>query len=152
MTVQFSSVQLFSPIQLFAITWTAACQAPLSITNSQSLPKLMSPESVMSSNHLILYHPSPSPPALNLSQHQGLFQSLHQVAKVLEFQFSVRTSNEYSGLISFRMDWLDLLAVQGTLKSSPIPQLQIISSSVLSFLYRPSLTSIHDYWKNHSFD
>ena len=148
----FSSVQSLSRVQLFTTPWTAGHQASLSIINSQSLIKLKYIESVMSSNHLILYHPSPSPPALNLSQHQGLFQSLHQVAKVLEFQFSVRTSNEYSGLISFRMDWLDLLAVQGTLKSSPIPQLQIISSSVLSFLYRPSLTSIHDYWKNHSFD
>ena len=82
------------------------------------LLKLMSTESVMPSNHLILS--SPSPPAFNLCQHQGLFQwvsSSHQVAKVLEFQLSISPSNEYSGLISFRMDWLDLLAVQGTLKS-----------------------------------
>ena len=103
-------------------------------------------------------HPlsSPSPPAPNPSQNQGLFQwvsSSHQVAKGLEFSFSISPSNEYSGLISFRMDWLDLLAVQETLNSL----LQHHSSkasiaSVLSFLYSPTLTSIHDYWKNHSFD
>ena len=91
----------------------------------------------------------------NLSQHHGLFQgvsSSHQVAKVLEFHFSISPSNEYSGQISFRMDWLNLLAVQGTLKSFPKPQFKSISSSVLSFLYSLTLTSIHDYWKNHSFD
>ena len=68
------------------------------------------------------------------------------------FSLSVSPYNEYSGLISFRMDWLDLLAVQGTLKSSPTPQFKSINSSVLSFLYGPTLTSAHDYWKNHSFD
>ena len=65
--------------------------------------------------------------------------------------FSISPSNEYSGLISFRMDWLDLLAVQGTLKSSPTPRFKSNNSSVLSFLYSPTLTSVHDYWKNHSF-
>ena len=100
---------------------------------------------------------SPSPPAFNLSQHQGLSQwvsSSHQAAQVLEFQsFSISPSSEYSGLISFRMDWLDLLAVQGTLKeSSATSQFKSINSSVLSFLYGPALTSIHDYWKNHSFE
>ena len=108
-------------------------------------------------------HPlsSPSPPSFNFSQHQGLFQwvsSSHHVAKVSELQLqhqsfqSISPSNEYSGLISFRMDWLDLLAVQGTLKNPPIPQFKSINSLVLSFLYSPPLTSIHDYWKNHSFD
>ena len=98
--------------------WTAARQASPSITNSRSLLKLMSIESVMPSNHLILL--SPSPPAPNPSQHQSLFQgvsSLHQVPKYWSFSFSISPSSEYSGLISFRMDWLDLLAVQGTLKS-----------------------------------
>ena len=93
---------------------------------------------------------SPSPPTFSLSQHQGFFQwvgSLHQVAKVLEYP-----SNEYSGLISFRMDCFDLLAVQGTLKSPPTPQCKSINSSVLSFLYGLTLTSVHDYWKNRSFD
>ena len=91
---------------------------PLSITNSWSLLKLMSIESVIPSNHLILS--SPSLPAFNISQHQSLFQLVsysHQVAKVLDFSFSLSPSTEYSRLISFRMDWLDLLAVQGTLKS-----------------------------------
>ena len=100
-------------------------------------------------------HPllSPSPPTFNLSQHQGLFKwvsSSHQVAKVLSFSISL--SNEYSGLISFRMDWLDLLAVQETLKNL----LQHHNSKHQFFsaqlLYSPTLTSIHDYWKNHSFD
>ena len=100
-------------------------------------------------------HPllSPSPPALNLSQHQGLFQwvsSSHQVAKVLELQLQIlRLSNEYSWLISFRMDWFDLMDSQ---ESSPTPQFKSNNSSVLSFFYSPTLTSIHDYWKNHSFD
>ena len=115
---QFSSVQLLSCVWLFATPWTAARQASLSITNSWSLPKLMSIESVMPSNN----HPlsSPSSPALNLSQQQGLFKwvsSSHQVAKVWSLSFSTSPLNEHSGLISFRMDWLDLLAVKGTPKS-----------------------------------
>ena len=114
-----SSVQLLSRVQRFENPWTAARQASLPITNSRSPPKLMSIVSVMSS----LSHPlsSPSLPALKLSQHQGIFKwvsSPHQVAKVLEFQLqNIRPSNEHSGLISFRMDWLDLLAGQGTLQS-----------------------------------
>ena len=95
--------------------------------------------------------PSPSPLAFNLSQHQGLFKwvsSLHQVAKVLEFQLSISPSNEYSGLISFEVAWFDLLAIQETLKSL----FQHHNSSALSLLYGPTLTSIHDYLKNHSFD
>ena len=102
-------------------------------------------------------HPllSPSPPAFSLSQLQGLFQSvssLHQVAKVMELQLSICTSSEYSGLISFRMDWFDLLAVQETQEFSPIPQFKSVNSSALSFRCIPTLTSIHDYWKNYSFD
>ena len=99
-------------------------------------------------------HPllSPSPPAFNLSQHQGLFQwvsSWHQVAKVLEFQLILTPSNEYSGLISFQIAWFDLLAVQGTLKS--LFQHHSSKASILrcsAFFYSPALTSIHDYWKN----
>ena len=72
--------------------------------------------------------------------------------KYWSFSFSISPANECSGLISFRMDWLDLLAIQGTLKSSPTPQFKSINSSALSFLYSPTLTSIHDYWKNHSLD
>ena len=97
-----------------------------------------------------------SPPALNLPQHQGLFQwisSLHQVAKGLELQLQHQPSNEYSGLISFRIDRLDLLAVQGnSQKSSPAPQCKSINSSALGFLNSSTLTSVHDFWKNHSFE
>ena len=99
-------------------------------------------------------HPLLSPSlAFNLCQHQGLFQwvsFLHQVAKY--WSFTISPSNEYSGLISFRINWLDLLASpRDSQESSPTPQFKSISSSVLS-LYDPSLTSIHDYWENHSFD
>ena len=102
-------------------------------------------------------HPllSPSHPALNLSQHQGLFKgvsSSHQRARYWDFSFNISPSNEHPGLISFRMDWLDLLAVLGTLQSSLTPRFKSINSSVLSFLYSPTLTSIHDFWKNHSLD
>ena len=141
-----SSVQSLSHIRLFATPWTAARQASLSITNSH-LPKLMSIELVMPSNHLILCRPSPSP-TLNLSQHQGLFQwvsSLRQVAKILELCFSISPSKEIPGLISFRMDWY-LLAVQRTLKSLLQYWFKSINSA-LSFLYSPTLTSIRDYGK-----
>ena len=111
---------LVTQSEFFGTTRTAACQACLSITNSWSLFKLMSIESLMSSHPLL----SLSPPAFNLSQHQGLCKgvsSSHQMAKYwsfsFSFSFSISPSNEYSGLISFRMDWLNLLAVQGTLKS-----------------------------------
>ena len=116
---QFSSVQSLSPVQLFATPWTAACQASLSITNSQSLLKLMSIESVMPSNHLILCHPLlfllQVPPSIRVFSNESV---LHiRWPKDWSFSFSISPSNAYSGLISFRMDWLDLLAVQGTLKS-----------------------------------
>ena len=102
-------------------------------------------------------HPlsSPSPPAFNLSQHQGLFsESALRIRwpKYWSFSFRISPFNEESGLISFRMDWLDLLAVQGILKSSPTPQFKSINSSALSFLHSPTVTSIHDHWKNHSLD
>ena len=110
-------VQLLSCVRLFATPWTAAHQASLSFTISRSLLKLMSTESVMPSNHLILSLPSL---AFSLSQHQGLFQwvgSSHQVATYWSFSFSISPSNEYSGLIFFRIDWFYLLTVQETLKS-----------------------------------
>ena len=103
-------------------------------------------------------HPLSSPSlAFKLAQHQGLFQWVILLisiyfAKYWSFSFSISPSNEYSGLISFRMDWLDILAVQGTFESSPTPQFKSISSLALSFFYGPTLTSVHDYWKNHSFD
>ena len=134
---------------------TVACQAPLSSTISQSLHKFMSIALVMLSNHLILYYPLLLLPSIFPSIR--VFSSelaLHiRWLKYWSFSFSISPSNEHPGLISFRMDWLDLLAVQGTLRSlSPTPHFKSINSSMLSLLYGPTLTSIHDYWKNHCFD
>ena len=112
------SVQSLSRVRLFATPWTAANQASLFITNSQSLLKLMSIESVMPSNHLILYCPLLLPPSIFLSIRVFSNESVLCIRwpKYWSFSFSISLSNEYSGLISFRIDWLDLLAVQGTLK------------------------------------
>ena len=117
--IQFSSVQSLTHIQLFVTPCTAACQASLSITNSWSLPKLVSIESVMPSYHLILCCPFLLPPSIFPSIRVFSNESVHGIRwpKYWSFSFSINPSNEYSGLISFRMDWLDLLAVQGTLKS-----------------------------------
>ena len=114
-----SSVQSLSHVQLFATPWTAAHQASLSITSSWSLLKLMSIESVMPSNHLILCHPLHLPPLIFPSIRVFSNESVLCIRwpKDWSFSFSISPSNKYSGLISFRMDWLDLLAVQGTLKS-----------------------------------
>ena len=119
MEIQFSSVQLLSRVQLFVTPWTAACQASLSITNSRSLLKLMSIQMVMPSNQLILCRPLLLQPSIFP---RNRFFSNESVLctrwpKYWSFSFNISPSNEYSGLISFRMDWLDLLAVQGTLKS-----------------------------------
>ena len=115
----FCSVQLFSPVQLSTTPWTAAPQISLSITNSQSLLKLMSIESVMPSNYLIVCHPllllpSVFPRIRVFSNESGLHI---RWPKYWSFSFKISPSNEHPGLISFRMDWFDLLAVQGTLKS-----------------------------------
>ena len=106
------------------------------------------------SDTIQLSHPlmPPYPPILNLSQHQGLFQSALRIRWPKYWSFSISPSNEYLGLISFRIDWLDRPAVQGTLKSSPRPQFKSINFLALSFLHSPVLTSTPDYWKNHSFD
>ena len=119
MSLQFSSVQLLSRVQLFATPWTAARQASLSITNSQSLPNLMSIKLVMRSNHLILCHPllllpSIFPRIRFFSNESAL---CIRWPKYWSFSFNISPSNEQPELISFRMDWLDVLAVQGTLKS-----------------------------------
>ena len=117
-SVHFSSVA--QCVQLFATPWTAVCQASLSITNSWSLPKLMSMESVMPSNHLILCRPFLLPPSMIPSIRVFSNESVLLIRwlKYWSFSFSISPSNEYTGgLISFRMDRLDLLAVQGTLKS-----------------------------------
>ena len=113
------SVQLLSHVRLFAIPWTAAGQASLSIANSQSLLKLMSIESVMPSNHLILCCPLLLLPSIFPSIRVFSNESALRIrwTKYWSFSFSISPSNEHPGLISFRMDWLDLLAVQGTLKS-----------------------------------
>ena len=150
----FSSVQLISHVWLLASPWTVAHQASLSITNSWSLLKLMSIKSVKPSKHLILCHPLLLPPSIFPSIRVFSNESVLRIRrpKYWSVSFSFSPSNEYSGLISFRIDWLDLRAVQGTLESSPTPQLKSINSSALSFLYSPTLTSIHDYWKNHSLD
>ena len=123
-----------------------ALQASLSITNSWSLPKLMSIELAMPSKHLILCHPLLLLPSIfpSIRDFSNKSVLLIRWPKYWSFTFSISPSNEYSGLISFRMDWLDLLAVQGTLKSSPTPQFKSINSSVFSFLYSPNFTFIHD--------
>ena len=114
--LQFSSV---SHVQLFATPWTAARQAFLSFTNSRSLLKLMSIKLVMPSNHLILCYPLPLSPSILPSIRVFSNESVLPIRwpKYWSFSFSISPSNEYSGLISFRIDWLDLLAVQETLKS-----------------------------------
>ena len=118
-SVQFTSVQLLSHVWLFVTTWTAAHQASLSITNSRSLLKLMPIDSVMPSSHLILCCPLLLLPSTYPSIRVFSKESILHIRwpKYLSFSFSISPSNEYSGLISFRMDWLDLLAVQVTLKS-----------------------------------
>ena len=146
------SVQPLSRVQLFATPWTAARQASLSITNSRSSLKLMSIELVMPSNHHILCRPLlllPSIfPSIRVFSNESVFRI--RWPKYWSFNFSITPSNEYSGLISFMIDWYDFLAVQGTLKS--LLQHHSSNSSALRFLHSPTLTSIHDYWKNYSLD
>ena len=136
-TKVFHSVQ-FSRICLFATPWTAARQASLSITNSQRLSKLMSIESVMPSNQLILCCPHLLPPSIFPSIMIFSNESVLCIRwpKYWSFSFNITLSNEHSGLISFRSDWLDLLAVRDSQESSPTSQFKSINSSVLSFLYR----------------
>ena len=118
-SVQFSSVQLLSHFWLFATPWTALCQVSLSITNSRSLLKLMFIKSVMPSNHLILCHPLLLPPSIFLSIRVFPSESVLHIRwpEYWNFSFNISPSNEYSGQISFRIGWFNLLAVQGTLKS-----------------------------------
>ena len=133
---------------------TAARQASLSITNSQSFFKLMSIKSVMPSNHLILcgfLHLLPSIfPSIRVFANESVLRI--RLPKYWSFSFSTSPSNEYSGLISFRIDWFDLASPRGSQESSPTPEFKTINFSALSFLYSPTLTSTHDYWKNHSLD
>ena len=126
----------------------------LSFTISQSLLKLISTESAMPSNHLIFCHPLLLLPSIFPSIRVFSSESVLHIRwpKDWSFSFSISPSNEYLGLVSFRMDWLDLLAIQGTLKSLLQHHSSNISSLALSFLYSSTLTSMHDYWKNHSLD
>ena len=149
----FSSVQLLSRVQLFATPWTAIRQASLSITNSQSLPNLMSIESVMPSNHLILCRP--------LLLLPSVFPSIRVFSS--ESALCIRWPKYWS--FSFTQDWFEhpgLIPSGWTVgspcssrdsqQSSPTPQFKSINSSGLSFVYSSTLTSIHNYWKNHSLD
>ena len=157
-TVQFSSVQLLSHVWLFVTLWSAACQASLSITNSQSLLKLMSIELVMPSNQLILCCPLLLPsifPSIRVFSNGSVLYI--RWPKYWSFSFNTSPSNEYSGLISFRMDWLDLLAVQGTLKG--LLQYHILKSSILALsllhmvqLSCPYMTTQKRKKQQHSFD
>ena len=160
--LQFSSVQSLSRVRLFAAPWITAHQASLSITNSQSSPKLLSIESVMPSSHLILCCPllllPPIPPSIRVFSNESILRI--RWPKYWSFRFSISPSNEHPGLISFRMDWLDLLAVQGSPKSllqhhsskASILQCSAFFTVQLSHPYSPALISIHDHWKNQSLD
>ena len=146
----FSSVQSRSRVRLFAAPWIAAHQASLSITISRSSLILRSIESVMPSSYLILCCPlfllPPIPPSIRVFSNESTL--CMRWPKYWSFSFSIIPSKEHPGLISFRMDWLDLLAVQGTLKSI----LQHHSSKALVLQHSAFFTSIHDHWKNHSLD
>ena len=149
-SVQFSSVQSLSRVRLFATPWTTARQVSLSITKSRSLPKPTSIELVMPSSRLILCCPllllPPILPSIRVFSNKSV---LHiRWPKYCSFSFSISPSNEHPGLISFRMDWLDLLAVQGILKSL----LQHHSSKASILWHSAFFTTIHDHLKNHSLD
>ena len=154
---KFSSVQSLSRVWLFATPWTAACQASLSITNSRSPPKPMSINLVMPFSHLILCRPLllllPIPPSITVFSNES---ALHmRWTNYWSFSFSISPANEHPGLISFRMDWLEVgspCCPGDSQESSPTPQFKSINFSAFSFLYSPTLTSIHDHWKNHSLD
>ena len=145
-------VQLLSHVQIFAAPWTAACQASLSFSISLSLLKLKSIVSVMPPNHLIFcYLPLLLPsifPSIRVFSNESVLRI--RWPKYWSFSFNISPSNEHPGLISIRMDWLDLLAAQVSLGNCLTPQFKSISYLVLSLLYGPTRTSIHDYWKNHS--
>ena len=154
-SVQFSSFQSLSCVQLFTTPWIATRQASLSISNSRSSLRLTSVESLMPSSHLILCRPllflPPIPPSIRVFSNESTLRM--RCPKYWNFSFSIIPSKEIPGLISFRMDWLDLLAVQGTLKS--LLQHHNSKASILwcsAFFNSPTLTSIHDHRKNHTLD
>ena len=134
------------------ILCTAAHQASQSFIISWSLIRLMSFELVMPSNHLIFCHPLLLLPSIFLNVRVFSDELALHIRWPKYWSFSISPSNEYSDLISFRISWFDLLVVQGTQEPSSSPQFESINSLALSLLYDPTLTSIQDYWKNHSFD
>ena len=151
----FSSVQSSNHVRLFATWCTAARQASLYITNPRSFLKLVSTESVIKSNHLILCCPLFLLPSIVPSIRVFSNESVLHIRwpKYRCFSFSISPSNEYSGLISFRVDWFGSpCSPRDSQVYPPIPQFKSINYWVLSFLYSSILTSIHDYWKNHSLD
>ena len=145
-------VQLLCRVKCFETPWTAAHPVSVSITNSWGLLKFMSIESVMPPNHLILCHPlfllSSNFPSIRVLSNESVLC----IRWPKYWNFSISSSNKYSELISLRIDWFELLAVQGILTESSAPQFESINSSVFSLLYGPALTSAHDSWKKHSFD
>ena len=145
MLYTFIGVQLLGPFWLFATPWTAACQASLSFTISWSLLKLMSIELVMSSNHLILCFPFPLLPSIFPSIRVFSNASALLLRWPKYWSFSINPPNEYSGLISFRIECWSHCCPRESQESSPTPQFISISSSVLSFLYGLTLTSITNY-------
>ena len=154
MALQFSSVQSLSHVRLFAIPWITAHQASLSITNPRSSLKLMSIKLVMPSTHLILCCPllllPPIPPSIRVFSNESTLRI--RWPKYWSFSFSISPFSEHPGPISFRMDWLDLLAVQGTLKS--LIQHHSSKASILwhSAFFRVQLSHPYDYLKNHGID
>ena len=153
MLLQFSSVvQSYPTLQPHGLQHA---RPPLSITNSQSLPRLMSIESVMPSSHLMLFRPllllPPIPPSIRVFSNESTL--CMRWPKYWSFSFSISPSKEHPGLISFRMDWVGPpCSPRDFQESSPTPQFKSINCLVLSFLYSPALTSVHDYWENHSLD
>ena len=152
--MNISSIQSVTSVQLCDTMDRAACQASLSITNSGNLPKFMSIESVIPSNHLILCHPLLLLPSIFPRIRVFSKESILPIRwrKFWSFNLSFCSSNGYSGLLSFSIDWFDLLAVQETLKSLLQHQSWKASILWLSAFFIVQLTSIHDYWKNHSFE
>ena len=153
-SVQFSSVQSLSRVRLFVTPWITVCQASLSITNSRSSPRLTSIESIMPSSHLILCRPllllPPIPPSIRVFSKES---TLHmRWPKYWSFSFSIISSKEIPGLISFSVLVGSPCSPRDSQESSPTPQLKSIHSSALSLLHSPTITSIHDYRKNHSLD
>ena len=149
-SVQFSHSVVSDSLRPYGL-WRARppCPSPTPRVYPDSCPLSRWCHPATSSFHPLLFLPSIFPSIRVFSNESAL---CIKWPKYWTLSFSISPSNEHSGLISFRMDWVDLLAVQGIFKSSPTPQFKSINSSALSFLYSPTLTSIHVYWKNHSLD